>query len=201
MKITINIDDQILINTKQIFSKRRLMGVGALLVLGSAIAVAAPLSGVPHTFSQGQVISAEQVNNNFQAVINGINDVDALFPSGTVMMFDLDNCPVGWSAFQDAQGRYLLGKQPAGQLGQQVGTPLTDGENRAAGDHTHGMQHRHIGAGSPGPGNAGNGRLVYSDIPGAAYPSFDANRTDTDGIGTPAGTNAPYIQLTVCRRN
>lgn len=58
-------------------------------------------------------------------------------PRGGVMHFNLDSCPPEWEPLTDLEGRYIVGLNPGGTLGQQVGTALTDGENRAVGKHSH----------------------------------------------------------------
>src|SRR3954464_4966688 len=43
----------------------------------------------------------------------GTNGVDAVAPAGAVMYFDLASCPAGWTSYDAAGGRYLVGL-PAG---------------------------------------------------------------------------------------
>ena len=58
-------------------------------------------------------------------------------PSGAVMFFNLPACPTGWSDLAAAQGRYIVGQLPGGNLGATVGSALSNQENRATGAHTH----------------------------------------------------------------
>ncbi len=58
-------------------------------------------------------------------------------PSGAVMYFNLPECPDGWTELTAAQGRVIVGLPDSGTLGAAVGTPLSDQENRAVGQHTH----------------------------------------------------------------
>jgi len=65
-------------------------------------------------------------------------------PSGAVMFFYLDACPLGWSPFPLADGRVIVATTSAGTLGGSMGNPLSDLENRATlgttskdGDHRH----------------------------------------------------------------
>src|SRR3954452_20046065 len=67
----------------------------------------------------------------------GIAGVDATAPAGQVAFFNLPTCPAGWQASSAAAGRYLVGLQPGGTLAKTDGTPLTDGEDRPTGKHTH----------------------------------------------------------------
>lgn len=55
-------------------------------------------------------------------------------PTGSVMYFDLDQCPTGWSPFDAARGRAIVGTPASGTRGGTVGNALTDLENRV---HTH----------------------------------------------------------------
>ena len=57
-------------------------------------------------------------------------------PSGAVMSFNRDSCPVGWSEFVEAQGRTIVGAPPD-NIGGIVGLRLGNLENR---EHTHGPQ-------------------------------------------------------------
>ncbi len=56
------------------------------------------------------------------------------FPNGSVMMFDLTECPEGWTALSDAAGRTIVGLGDGGALKGTVGTALGNIENRT---HTH----------------------------------------------------------------
>src|SRR4051794_33055038 len=53
---------------------------------------------------------------------NGTPGVDAVAPAGAVMFFDLASCPDGWSSFDSARGRYLVGLPSGGTAGAAVGT-------------------------------------------------------------------------------
>ena len=113
-------------------------------------------------------------------------------PSGAVMHFNLATCPTGWTELTTARGRYLVGRPVGGALGQQVGTALTNGESRPAGQHTHGVRRSWVDStGSPALIQAGPNYIYLQDL-----------QTFTDGgSGLIAGTNAPYIQLLVCQKN
>ncbi len=60
--------------------------------------------------------------------------VDSLLPSGTVNSFFLTTCPSGWSDFEQSQGRLVVGMPSGGAVGDTVGTPLSDLEDR---EHNH----------------------------------------------------------------
>ena len=36
-------------------------------------------------------------------------------PTGAVVAFDLDDCPVGWSIYEEAKGRFIRGLDPTGE--------------------------------------------------------------------------------------
>jgi hypothetical protein len=75
-------------------------------------------------------------------------------PSGAVMFFNLAACPSGWVDAAAAQGRYLVGMPPSGTLAGTVGTALTNGENRAVGQHTHSVSDPGHAHGVSDPGHA-----------------------------------------------
>jgi hypothetical protein len=60
-----------------------------------------------------------------------------LIPSGAVMFFNLNSCPVGWSELTQARGRYIVGLPESGTLGGTAGTALSDIEDRTVGRHNH----------------------------------------------------------------
>ncbi|MBI2139501.1 hypothetical protein HYU14_01145 [Candidatus Woesearchaeota archaeon] len=130
-------------------------------------------------------------------------------PSGAVMFFDLSTCPSGWTEFTDGRGRYIVGLPSGGTLKGTVGTTLTNIENRPVGKHTHGVtdpKHSHtidkpptrkdpdegIIHGQAGKDNIGSG-------------TFDTLASATgiiiNNAGSVSGTNAPYIQLLVCKKD
>jgi hypothetical protein len=126
-------------------------------------------------------------------------------PAGAVSFFNLATCPNGWSELTTARGRYLVGLPSGGTLTATAGTALTDLENRAVGQHNHGITdpgHSHViqGGGSTHEVESGNG-----SFPGGPWVLRDA-LTNTTGItinnaGSVAGTNAPYLQLLVCQKD
>jgi hypothetical protein len=137
----------------------------------------------------------------------GSPGADAVAPSGAVMFFDLASCPAGWSQWDQALGRYLVGAPTGGTVGATVGTALSDQENRATGKHTHVVNdpgHLHgVGYDTEMLANVGN------TIGGTHLVGTNSNVENTStaftGItlqdaGSVAGTNAPYVQLTACRK-
>ena len=144
-------------------------------------------------------------------------EVEGTVPSGAIMFFDLSSCPVGWTEATVARGRYLVGLQASGTLGGTVGTALSDKENRAVGLHSHGV-------GTLSAGNAGahthtvGVKDAYStgsddSISSNQFTADSTKSTSSAGAhahtisgtianaGSVAGTNAPYIQYLVCKKD
>lgn len=145
-------------------------------------------------------------------------------PAGSVMFFDLPSCPPGWSELTQARGRYLVGLPAAGTPGAAVGTALSDQENRAVGEHGHGIAQTPHGHGVSDPGhrharlagssNASGQPNAYwtsgnNDL-GTSFTQFSTTGISINGAnanitvnnsGSVPGTNAPYVQLLTCRKN
>ena len=134
---------------------------------------------------------------------------DASAPTGAVTFFNLATCPSGWSELTAARGRYLVGLQPSGTRGGTVGIALTDAENRAVGQHNHGItdpEHTHrVRTAVDGGFASGSDKLglVEGDPTFATSPSTSTATTGitVNNAGAVAGTNAPYLQLLVCQKN
>lgn len=126
---------------------------------------------------------------------------DATSLTGALGFFYTSTCPPGWVHFPNAAGRYVVGTAAAVAPGSVVGTALTNAENRAAGQHSHGITdpgHQHSYAAPNYTGVFGSGGATGSD--GAAGASTGASSTNIsiNNFGTVAGTNAPYVQLRPC---
>jgi hypothetical protein len=145
-------------------------------------------------------------------------------PSG-VIAYMAGACPSGWTEYTAARGRYVVGVPSGGTVAGTVGTALTNQENRAVGQHTHTFsgsalsahnhtQDAHLHGQTSWSNNGTVGGWARSMMNGnSAYVTSD-NTTATNqaaAAGTPAGTNAnsgsvagtnaPYIQLTVCQKD
>jgi hypothetical protein len=140
-------------------------------------------------------------------------------PSGAVEFYALSQCPVGWSPYEAARGRYVVGLDSGGTVDGTVGTPLTPGENRAVGQHNHvlndpGHRHRILQA-SPilVGGNVTPSRVMgttsssqLTELPDNPAALQQALSDETTGItinpaGNVPGTNAPYVQLLACKKD
>jgi hypothetical protein len=143
----------------------------------------------------------------------------ASVPSGAVEFYALDACPAGWSAYEPARGRYLVGMQPGGALEGAVGSRLEDRENRPVGQHNHGLNdpghHHRVLQASPilVGGNVTPSRIMGTtsssqltalpDNPPALQQALSDETTGItlDSAGSVAGTNAPYVQLLACKKD
>ena len=67
---------------KKSFTMRQVIGLLTIVFLG--IAVIAYTASIPNTFSNGQTISSDAVNQNFQALADAINTGDVACPSSMV---------------------------------------------------------------------------------------------------------------------
>ncbi|MGE0788106.1 MAG: hypothetical protein AB7S26_20715 [Sandaracinaceae bacterium] len=106
-----------------------------LMLIAMAPFAAGALGPVPHTFTNGAVISASEMNANFTYLQNAITNVEGAVPSGAIMYFNASTCPAGWTEVTAARGRTIVGLAgSAGTVGGTVGVALTDRENRG---HTH----------------------------------------------------------------
>jgi hypothetical protein len=135
-------------------------------------------------------------------------------PAGAVSFFALEACPVGWSEFLAAQGRYLVGLPPNGTLGAEVGVALVDQEDRPVGAHTHGVNdpghaHRFFDltakllptiSSSGGFHRAPGGEDLFSNSVGHDV-EWGFTGVTINAAGTVGGTNAPYIQLLSCMKD
>ena len=127
-------------------------------------------------------------------------------PAGTIAFFT-GACPTGWTEYTAARGRYIVGTPSGGTAEGTVGTALTNVENRAVGQHNHAITDPgHVHESEPIFEATGEGGKVSAtglhDVtaPGA---NTDSNTTGitVDNDGSVVGTNAPYVQLTVCKKD
>jgi hypothetical protein len=111
--------------------------------------------------------------------------VRGIVPSGLVAFYNGTSCPAGWAELTQARGRYIVGRTVGGTNLAQVGTALTDQENRPAGAHRHSFSLF----------NAGDGGQVHSAA------TSNVGTFETGDGGLVAGTPAPYVQLTACQKS
>ena len=134
--------------------------------------------------------------------------------SGIILWKESSSCPSGYSEATDMQGFYPVGMPSGGTINTSIGTALTNTENRAVGQHNHGITdpgHKH------GGGNNTNATAGFS-APNVSPQWQAGNNSDTDnqannvtvpattGItinnaGSVAGTNAPHRYVLFCKKN
>jgi hypothetical protein len=140
-------------------------------------------------------------------------------PAGAVSFYALSQCPAGWSPYEPARGRYVVGVNSGGLIEGAVGTQLGDSENRAVGQHNHAVNdpgHRHrvlqaspiLVGGNVVPtrvmGTTSSSQLTaLPDNPPALQQALSNETTGItlDPAGSVPGTNAPYVQLLVCKKD
>ncbi len=154
------------------------------------------------------IVSAGSATIANSITVNGVQY--AYVPSGMISFFNLTSCPAGWTAFGAAQGLYFVGAPNGISTGTVVGTALSNGENRPAGnivETVHDPGHSHSYANPDNTSSnvletqSGNTEVAYyapgTPNTGTAYTGI----TVTNNSSSVAGTNAPYIQLLVCQKN
>lgn len=127
---------------------------------------------------------------------NGLSGV----PQGSMFWFE-GSCPLGYTAETNADGRYIVSNS-SGTQGVTVGIALGDAENRTVGEHTHTQDaHNHVvnSRAAEGSGSTNNARTGQSGTQTAQTFINSATATNQN-TGTAGGTNAPYIQYTLCKK-
>jgi hypothetical protein len=139
----------------------------------------------------------------------GTPGADAVAPTGAVMYFDTPTCPSGWTLFASGFGRYIVGiPNGTGLRGQTVGTALSLLEDRPTGQHTHAVNdpgHSHtVDYDTERLSNYGNtigGTSIFGTNDGHATSQPAFTGITIANAGSVPGTNAPYVQLLVCRKD
>jgi len=137
--------------------------------------------------------------------------------SGAVAYYALSQCPAGWSPYEPARGRYVVGLPSGGTAEGTVGTALGAGEDRAVGQHNHGVDdpgHRHqlirvspiLVGGNVVPtrvmGTTSSSQLTtLPETPGNEPMSTGPTGITLGPAGGVPGTNAPYVQLLACKKD
>lgn len=156
---------------------------------------------VPHDFVPNRPARASEVNANFDALEEAVNDLHARLaviegrtgeyvPAGTIAFFATASCPAGWNAYGAADGRYIVAAPSGGTVGGTVGLSMTNLESRT---HSHSIAHRHQWARY----NEGN-RTWYS-YPSSAVGSAQATVYDYGGGGVSGGGSRQPFTLEATR--
>ena len=108
-------------------------------------------------------------------------------PSGTVAFFnDRATCPTGWVPANETAGRLVVAVTEPTAVGQLVGRPLTDRENRT---HTHTV--------------TGMVALMPRNIAGAAGGNTQGARSGeyrVTGDASAAPSGLPFVQVRACAK-
>jgi hypothetical protein len=154
-------------------------------------------------YCPNSAVTRAQMAVFLELAMRGTNTWPAI-PTGAVMLFNLAACPNGWSELTAAKGRYIVGLPSGGILAGTAGTPLTNQENRAAGQHSHTVTdpgHAHSYTNNAIFQNYCGGNFCQVQYGSAQTTGTSATGVSVDAFGTVPGTNAPYIQLLVCQKD
>ena len=131
--------------------------------------------------SSGWVSSASL---SFSGSAQGGPQDDDGAPSGTIAYFTGGACPAGWTTAANVQGRLVVAVADGSKAGMQVGTPLTDQEDR---------QHQHTYTGMATLASMSINGVDGSNNNGAAAQAFTV--TGTTGM---ASSSLPFVQVQPC---
>jgi excisionase family DNA binding protein len=145
-------------------------------------------------------------------VSGSINFTGALREDGVEILSGMiapfaGSCPSGWTEYTAARGRYVVGVPSGGTVAGTQGTALTNLENRAVGQHNHGITDPgHTHTHRQYTGNCCSTGGVAADPDSTWGNTTEYIYSATTGItinnaGSVAGTNAPYIQLRYCQKS
>lgn len=126
-------------------------------------------------------------------IVRGVPTI--LTPGGAVVAFELSQCPSGWTDFELAKGRFVVGVGQGNNL-----TERTLLENGGTESHTLTVSelppHRH-------PGNVSySGASAENFQTNSNYPlaSWESQSGETGG-GLPHNNMPPFVALRYCRKN
>ena len=126
-------------------------------------------------------------------------------PKDSVFHIASYTVPSGFSEYTTGRGRYIVGLLSGGTLANTIGTALSDGENRATGQHSHGVTdpgHTHtIPAFDVGGGGTAITASSASITPRTKNTGSSVIGITIDNAGSVAGTNAPYISLLCIKKD
>lgn len=115
---------------------------------------------------------------------------------GTIAFFSTPDCPKGWDRENTLNGRYPVGVNPDSKanVGKAVGQALLNEENRPAGQHTHLFTDSNVTYDNPDPARG------IKQQKGDPWGPNTTGRNTELGNGLIPGTNAPYMQLSACKK-
>jgi hypothetical protein len=159
----------------------RLVLVAGLLAAGVALA-----QPVLTTFNADAPALASEVNTNFS------NLRAWSVPAGAVLLFE-GTCPTGYTELTAARGRVVVGSPVGATANTQIGTALTNGEDRT-------LAHFHGGTTVDFAGY-GNGEVNYSVQVGFASPWMIRQTIGTDTRSFKSSEVFPTVYLRYCRKS
>lgn len=181
--------------------RRLLIGATVLAVSFPIIALASPVE-IPNAFEDGNVITADEFNENFAAIADAVNDNDARIaaleagtgagvPTGTIAFFATDICPDEWDDFDALRGRMVLGLPDGGVVSTTVGTAL---DNEAVIEISEVPSHTHV-VDPPNTTTFGESAHTHQVNPPAVTPTTtldgDHRHTVNNGNG---GADTTHLQ-------
>ncbi len=120
----------------------------------------------------------------------------SVIPSGTIAYFNAKDCPPAWNRADELTGFYPVGLNPNNRdaVGAKVGTGLSNLENRPAGRHSHTYPEEHMTYGGPTAKQIDSGN-------GGSWGFELRVLTTNEASDLVPNTNAPYVQLSACKKN
>jgi len=149
--------------------------------------------GLNYSFPSAQGSAASVLNNDG----NGNLSWGSGIPVGLIAFGITGTCPTGWAEYTPARGRMIVGLVSGGTAQGQVGTSLTDTENRAVG------QHNHPGSINTEFTDGGHGHTVndpthtHGGNQGSGSPKYNAFDSDKFYLGSVSASGAAATGITV----
>ncbi|TQV85177.1 hypothetical protein FKG94_03030 [Exilibacterium tricleocarpae] len=140
--------------------------------------------------------SLDSIERDFARIEAAQNRLLSEIPRGEVAAFDLRSCPEGWSVFEPARGKFILGAETREDFGDRGGEAQVLLQYQHLPAHQHEtrlgtLPHQHIF------GSGGNKDTVH----GGAYAPAAAALTSRAGGGIAHNNMPPYYVLTYCRKD
>jgi microcystin-dependent protein len=209
MKIEINISDKLALVLERILKPKTAVILIAIILFCFGMVLFSDQLKEWYVFSPGQIISAEQVNQNFKRLYDRVNQLGIGVPTGTIVAYYGTAAPEGWllcngdpipaddqrydilkiligAKTPDLRGRFLRGIDPTAAIDP-------DGATRSVGSMQADAFQKHFFKVTIGGGNAGFASFSPDGL-GAVIPSnssFPASGTQAFFASTliEAGTN------------
>ncbi len=99
-KITIHINDDFLKLFRRPYSRGKIAFWAAVTLVSAATLLYASPLVKPFDFTDGTIISASQMNQNFDVLYAKVNELDQKWPEGSYCILANGSCPAGFSRAQ-----------------------------------------------------------------------------------------------------